>query len=180
MKAALHRSISQPFPIAPPENPLHSIATDEASIQPCATVLDVEFCVQAAARTEEDLRVLIETTSSGQFVPDFSISLSMFDVDRGKQQKITLSDEEEKLYPIQADTIQVGGEPTGQTSTLHFMNAQLVSGKVSISIPAVLISIPLSDQISIDLGSHPAAGQVLPVDKTIQISGMPVHLAGQN
>jgi len=55
------------------------------------------------------------------------------------------------------------------------MNAQLVSGKVSISIPAVLISIPLSDQISIDLGSHPAAGQVLPVDKTIQISGMPVH-----
>jgi hypothetical protein len=100
----------------------------------------------------------------------------MFDVP-GETQNLTLSDADGKVYPVDAKFIQVLGEPTGRMSTLSFTGAQDVKGQLSLNIPAVLVTIPLSDQIIIDLGDKPEAGQTLAVDQTIDVGGYPVHFS---
>jgi hypothetical protein len=142
----------------------------------CSEAMEIKFCVQAAARTESEMQVLVEAIPGGQYTPGSSFSLSMFDVP-GETQQLTLSDADGNVYPVDENFIQVQGEPTGRMSTLRFPGAQDLKGRLSLNIPAVLVSIPLSDEITIDLGDKPEAGQTLAIDQTIDVAGFPVHFS---
>jgi len=142
----------------------------------CAEAMDIQFCVQAATRTETDMQVLIEAVSSGQFTSGSNYNLSMFDVP-GEMENLTLSDAEGNVYPINDYFIPAQGEPVGRMSTLSFPGAQELKGRLSLNISTILVSIPLSEELTIDLGDNPAAGQTLPLDQTIDVGGFPVHFS---
>ncbi|RPI87287.1 MAG: hypothetical protein EHM41_05515 [Chloroflexi bacterium] len=139
----------------------------------CNEALDIEFCVKAAVRAEGEMQVLIEAAPRGEYTPGSSFSLSMFDAP-GETQNLTLSDAEGHAIPVNATLIQVQGEPA-YISTLHFPGAQDLQGLLSLNIPAVLVSIPISGEITIDLGNDPTPGQSLEIDQTIDVAGNPVH-----
>ncbi len=147
----------------------------------CSEVMEIEFCVQAAARAEGEMQVLIEAVLGGEYTPGSSFSPSMFDVPGfgvpGEAENITLSDGNDNLYPINSEYIQVQGDPLGLISTLSFPDAQELQGRLSLNIPAVLVSVPLSEEITIDLGEKPEAGQTLVIDQTIDVGGFPVHFS---
>lgn len=140
----------------------------------CSEALGVQFCIQAAMRTDSGMQILIESISQGKVTPGSSFSLSDFDVP-GEMQYLTLADEDGNIYPVDEDFIQVQRDTTRILSTLNFPGAQNVQGRLTLSVPAVLVSIPLSDEIIIDLGDKPQAGQTLLINQTIDIFGHPVH-----
>ncbi len=165
-------------PSATPEVSETTPAGQSATAQPalCSQVMDIQFCLQAAVRTENQLQVLLEATPGGQFVPGSSYSPSLFDVPE-ELPNLTLTDEDGSLYPVDPKYIQVGGEPSGRTSTLLFPGAQSLTGRLTLNIPAVLVSLPLADQIRVDLGPNPQPGQTLVINQTIDVGGMPVHFS---
>jgi hypothetical protein len=145
-----------------------------AVLPPCAEVMEIQFCVQAAVRTENEMQVLVRAEPNGPYTPGSSYSLSMFDVP-GEIEGLTLIGASGSIYPIDASYIQTQCEPAYLLSTLRFPGAQELEGPLSLSIPALLVSTPLSAEISIDLGDNPQPGQVIDVHQTVDISGMPVH-----
>lgn len=149
-------------------------ANDAANL--CSTAMDIQFCIQAATRTETGMQVLIEAVANGKFTPGGTFSLSMFDVP-GETQNLTLSDADGNVYPVDANFILPQGEPAGRMSALSFPGTQDLTGRLSLTVPAVLVSIPLSDGISLDLGDKPSSGQTLKVDQTIDVAGYAVHFS---
>jgi len=142
----------------------------------CSQALGVQFCIQAAVDTVDGLQVLLESTSGGQYTTGSGFSPSMFDFP-GKKSAITLTTSDGHVYPVEPNSIQVGGEPSGSQSTLFFPGVQDLQGNFSLQISAVMLSVPLTDKISVNLGDHPTAGQALTIDKTIDVAGMPVHFS---
>lgn len=142
----------------------------------CSQALGVQFCIQAAVRTADGLQVLLEATSSEQYAAGSGFSPSMFDFP-DKNGAITLTTSDGHVYPLEPNSIQVGGEPSGSQSTLLFPDVQDLQGNFKLQIPAVMLSIPLSDEISVDLGGHPIAGQTLTIDQTVDVAGTPVHFS---
>lgn len=143
---------------------------------PCAEAMQIRFCVLAAAQAEDELQVLVEAVPNGQYTPGSTFSLSMFDVP-GETAQLYLSVASGQEYPVDANRIQVDGDPTGRLSTLHFPSTQALQGPLSLNIPALLVSIPLSAEIEIDLGENPQPGQTLALDTTVDVAGLPVHFS---
>lgn len=141
---------------------------------PCAVAMDIEFCVRAAVRAEGELQVFLEAISENSTIPGSDYSLSMFDVP-GEMSQLILKDSGGTVYQVNENFIQPGGDPTGRTTTLHFPAAGHVAGQLRLQIPTVLVSVPLSEEMSIDLGSQPEPGQKIDIDDTIDVAGMPVH-----
>lgn len=142
----------------------------------CSQAFGVQFCIQAAVDTVDGLQVLLNATSGDQYIAGSGFSPSMFDLP-GKNGAMTLTTSDGHVYSVDPNSIQVGGEPSGSQSTLLFPGARNLQGNLSLQISAVMLSIPLSDEISVDLGSHPTPGQMLAVDKTVDVAGMPVHFS---
>ncbi len=166
-----------PAPTLPAEeNATNTPAVPPATPAHCAETLQIQFCIQAAVRAEAEMQVLVEAVPNGQYTPGSSFSLSMFDVP-GEIGQLYLSDASGQNYPVDVNFIQAGGDPVGRTSTLHFPGAQDVQGTLSLHIPALLVSIPLSDAISIDLGENPQPGQVLALDQFVNAGGLFVHFS---
>ncbi len=140
----------------------------------CSKALDVQFCIQAAARTEDGLQVLLEATSGGQYKPGSSFSPSMF-FSSPQIQPMTLEDSLGNRYPVDPGYLSVDIQPSGTLSTLHFPGVPDVQSLLSLQIPAVMLSVSLTDMVSLDLGDHPTASQVLAIDQTIDVAGVPVH-----
>ena len=142
----------------------------------CSQALGVQFCIQAAVRTTDGLQVLLEATPSERYAASNGFSPSMFDLP-GENDTITLITNDGHVYPVEPNSIQVGGEPSGSQSTLFFPGVKDLQGNFSLQISAVMLSVPLTDKISVNLGDHPTAGQALTIDKTIDVAGMPVHFS---
>ena len=141
----------------------------------CAEVQHIRFCVEAAARTETEMQILVGAVSSGETSPGMDYD-SMFAVP-GEEAQFTLTDEAGHSFSMDPNTIQVTQEQEKTTSTLHFPGAQDLTGRLQLNIPAVLLSVPLSDEIRVDLGENPQPGKILPMDKTVLVQGMPVHFS---
>jgi hypothetical protein len=120
--------------------------------------------------------VLLEATNSERYAAGSGFSPSMFDFP-GKNSAISLMTNDGHVYPVEPNSIQVSGEPSGSQSTLLFPGVQDLQGNFRLQISAVMLSIPLSDQISVNLGDHPIAGQALTIDQTVDVAGMPVHFS---
>ena len=142
----------------------------------CSQALGVQFCIQAAVRTTDGLQVLLEATPGEQYAPGSGFSPSMFDLP-GKNGAINLMTNDGQVYPVEPNSIQVGGEPSGSQSTLLFPGVQDLHGDMRLQISAVMLFVPLIDKISIDLGNHPTAGQTLTIDQTVDVAGNPVHFS---
>ncbi len=142
----------------------------------CSQAFGVQFCIQAAVRTTDGLQVLLEATPNEQYATGSGFSPSMFDLP-GKNDAISLMTNDGHVYPFEPNSIQVGGEPSGSQSTLLFPGVQDLHGDISLQIPAVMLFVPLTDKISINLGDHPTAGQALTIDQTVDVAGNPVHFS---
>ncbi len=140
----------------------------------CSQALDVKFCIQASVRAGDGLQVLLEATPGGQYSPGSNYSPSMFDIP-GQSEAISLMSSGSQVYPIDPHFIQVGGEPSGSLSTLLFPGAKDLQGPLSLQFPAVMLSMPLSAQVSIDLGDHPITVPAPSIDQTVDVAGIPVH-----
>ena len=166
--------ILQPTAATTPEANSAPAAAPETS--PCAEALHIRFCVEAAARTETEMQVLVSTISDGGVTPGMDAYDSMFAVP-GEEAQFTLEDETGNSFPMDSSYIEVNQEQKKITSTLHFHGAQDLTGRLQLNIPAVLLSVPLSDEIRVDLGENPQPGQTIPMDKTVLVQGMPVHFS---
>lgn len=142
----------------------------------CSKAMDIQFCIQAANRTDSGMQVLVEADANGKFISGSTFSLSIFDVP-GETQNLTLSDANGNVYPVDAKLIEAQGEPTARMSTLSFPGAQDIQGRLTLNVPTVLVSLPISNVITIDLGDKPSPGQTLMVDQTIDVAGYPVHFS---
>ena len=142
----------------------------------CSQAMEISFCVQAAARTPDNMEVLLEAIPSGRFTTGSMISPSMFDIP-DEATNLTLSDINGNHFTANPNLIQVGGEPSGGLTTLHFPGAQELKGRINLNIPALLVTIQLSEEVSVDLGENPEAGQEFLIDQTIDVAGFPVHFS---
>ena len=143
---------------------------------PCAETHGITFCVQAAAREWEDLHVLVETSASGDYRPDTSMS-SMFHVFTEADSHV-LSDAAGQEFLVSPGSIHSQEEPERTVTTLTFPGAAGVTGPLQLTIPAVLVSLPLDDMtLVVDLGDDPQPGQVIPLDQTIEVAGQTVHFS---
>ncbi len=140
----------------------------------CSQALDVQFCIQAAVRTTDGLQVLLEATPSERYSLGSGFSPSMFDLP-DQESAISIMTNDGHVYPVDPNRFQVGGEPSGSESTLFFPGLHDLQGNLKIQISAVMLSIPLSDRIIVNLGDHPNAGQMLTIDQTVDVAGIPVH-----
>jgi hypothetical protein len=163
-------NVTAPYPTtAPDEDPVEIAVT-----APCFNTLEIAFCVQAAARTTDELQVLVEAAPGGAYTPGSPFSLSPFE-SSGETAGITLSDASGANYPLDPDYIRMDGDAARLASTLRFPGAQALTGQLTLQIPAVLASIPLEDELVIDLGSNPQPGQTWDIDQTVDVAGLPLH-----
>lgn len=136
----------------------------------CASVLQVNFCVKAAVQSGKELQVLLQTESRGTATPGSGYSPSMFDVP-GQSANIVLQDQQGRKFSANENFIEAGKDQT----TLHFPTAGDVEGPSTLQVPAVLVSVPLSASLTVDLGNHPQTGDKIMLDQTITVSGMSLH-----
>lgn len=164
-----------PASIAPVGNEaLAEISTPASGL--CSQALGVQFCIQEAIRTADGLQVLLEATPNEQYAAGSGFGPSMFDVP-AKNGAITLTTGDGHVYRVEPHSTRVSGDPSVSRSTLLFPGAQNLQGISTLQIPAVMLSVPLSDRISVNLGDHPRAGQVFAIDHTVDVAGMPVHFS---
>lgn len=148
----------------------------DAEGSPCAETHGITFCVQAAAREGEDLHVLVESSASGDYRPDTSTP-SMFHVFKEADSQL-LSDATGREFLVSPGSIHSQDGPEQTITTLTFPGAAGVTGPLQLTIPAVLVSLPLDDvTLAVDLGDDPRPGQVIPLDQTIEVAGQTVHFS---
>lgn len=153
-----------------------SVETPASSVAPsaCADVLEISVCVQAAARSADAMQVLVETIPNGQYRLGSPFSLSPFE-NSGETEGIALIDEAGNSYPIDAGYIRMQGDEADLVSTFSFPGARELSGRLTLQIPALLASLPLEDDLVIDLGADPQPGEEWAIDQTVDVAGMPLH-----
>lgn len=163
-------NVTAPYPTtAPDESPVEIAVT-----APCFNTLAIEFCVRAAARSADELQVLVEAVPGGAYTPGSPFSLSPFE-NTGETAGITLGDAGGASFPVDPDYIRMDGDAARLASTLRFPGAQALTGQLTLQIPAVLASLPLEDELIVDLGSDPQPGQAWEIDQTVDVAGLPLH-----
>lgn len=148
----------------------------EPALDSCAEVFEITFCVRAAAREGNDLQVLVESVANGDFNAGSSFSPSMFAV-LGEEDKVIVSDAGGAAFPFAGELILSQSEDNQWATTLTFPGAGGLTGPLQVTLPAVLISLPLEEALVVDLGDDPQPGQVIPLDQTVVVDGFTAHFS---
>lgn len=162
-------------------NVITPVSDDEAtpmeaiSGEPCAETHGITFCIQAVAREGEDLLVLIESTATGPYSAG-DRNFSMFTV-LGEIENLILSDNTGQRFGVAEEREFSQGDQTKMITTLTFPGAADVTGPLQLSLPAVLVSLPIEEELIVDLGEDPQNGQVIPLDRTLTVDGYSVHFS---
>lgn len=149
--------------------------TEVVSGESCAETHGIKFCVQAVAREGEDLLVLIESSVAGPYMAGDG-NFSMFVV-LGEIENLSLSDSTGQRFSVVAERVYSEGDQTKMTTVLTFSGAAGLTGPLQISLPAVLVSLPIKEELVVDLGEAPQNGQTIPLDQTLTIDGYSVHFS---
>ncbi|MDD5466194.1 MAG: hypothetical protein PHS96_00150 [Anaerolineales bacterium] len=124
----------------------------------CIEQNGVELCVLAATTSPEGVSVLVEAQSANpEMTPgDWFQGL----VWGTETEPVVLRDERGNTFPL-----------TGQQAgTLTFPPLDIGEQKVTLTIPAVLATVDIPDQIiRVDLGENPQPDQVIPLEADIQV-----------
>jgi hypothetical protein len=150
-----------------------AMPTEAVSGEPCAETHGITFCIKAVAREGEDLLVLIESTATGPYSAG-DRNFSMFTV-LGEVENLILSDNTGQRFGVAEEREFSQGDQTKMITTLTFPGAADLTGPLQLSLPAVLVSLPIQEELVVDLGEDPQNGQVIPLDRTLTIEGYSVH-----
>ena len=149
--------------------------TEAVSGETCAETHGITFCIQAVAREGEDLLVLIESTAAGPYLAG-DRNFSMFTV-LGEIENLILSDNTGQRFGVAEERFLSQEDQTKMITTLTFPGAAHLTGPLHLSLPAVLVSQPIEEELFVDLGEDPQNGQVIPLDWTLTIDGYSVHFS---
>ena len=159
----------------PPSGEEEVTSTAIPQMEPCAETFGVTFCVQAVAREGEDMHVLVESTKNGPYSAGDS-NFPMFIV-LDEVVNVALSDDTGQSFGVASDKAYSQGEQEKMVTTLTFPGAAGLTGPLQVTFPAVLVSLPIEEELVIDLGDDPQPGQVIPLDQTLEIEGYVVHFS---
>ena len=149
--------------------------TEAVSGESCAETHGITFCIQAVAREGEDLLVLIESTAAGPYSAN-DRNFSMFTV-LGEIENLILFDNAGQRFGVAEEREFSQGDQTKMITTLTFPGAADLTGPLQLSLPAVLVSRPIEEELIVDLGEDPQNGQVIPLDRTLTVDGYSVHFS---
>ncbi len=152
-----------------------TLLTEAVSGEPCAETNGIKFCVQAVAREGEDLLVLMESSASGSYFAGDG-TFSMFTV-LDEVFGVTVSDDTGQVFQVASDTAYSQGNQEKLVTTLTFPGAAGLQGPLQITFPAVLVSLPIEEELVVDLGGNPQPGQIIPLDQILEIDGLTVHFS---
>lgn len=139
---------------------------------PCIEAYGVPLCVKAAAWEGDDLQVLLETEVNTASNYDFSL----FQVPDAMQGWV-VSDDSGTTFPIATEYFRTQTEGDRLIATLTFPGARGLAGPLQLTLPSVLVSLPIQDTFEVDLGDDPQPGQVIPLDQTVVVDDLTVHFS---
>jgi WD40 repeat protein len=133
----------------------------------CVEKYGLRLCLQAATGGAESTSVLLEAQATNPaLIPSSDMGLVM----QSKTDPVTLRDEKGNIYSMDNRRPAFGG-------TLTFP-ALAGTHTLTLTIPAVYASTVISQQdISVDVGTDPQPGDVIPLDANIQVLGATVHFS---
>ena len=141
------------------QNP-SSILSEQPS-NPCIEKLPIKLCLLAATTNHEDTSLLLKVD---YLDPIFKRSQSGLTW-QNEAQPIQLTTEEGENYQSKSE----------QNDTLFFPPLREAQ-KVTLSIPALLADVDIPDQIiSVNLGEHPQANDVIPLNAQVQVLDSTIH-----
>jgi hypothetical protein len=62
-------------------------------------------------------------------------------------------------------------------ATLTFPGAGGLTGPLQLTIPSILVSLPIQEELVVDLGGDPQHGQIIPLDQTVVADDSAVHFS---
>jgi hypothetical protein len=141
-----------------------STQTNANSSEICDEQRDLKFCLLAATSTGENTSVLVEAQSANPKITPGDLYQGL--VWSTATDPVTLRDEQGVVYPM-----------TGQQGdTLTFPVIAVGEQKVTLTIPAVLATVAIPQQIiRVDMGENPQPDQVISLNADIQVLGTTVH-----
>lgn len=165
---------SQALPAVLPQGATVPAATgaSDATLQPCGTAAAVTVCVQAVTRSADALEVLLEAQSTGVLLPGGFLGRELVVLAQTR-----LVDGQGNVYPAQ-DWLQVfpyTEERLG--AALRFTGAQNAVGPLRLELAGIYAHSALSRELVVDLGTDPQPGQVIPLDLSVDVAGVPVHFS---
>lgn len=145
-------------------------------LTPCVLASEINVCVQATARTQDGLDILLAGQSSGALLPGGDNGMNLVDpVMKGLP--VQLTDAQGKVYALSEylPTTDMGEGRIG--TTLRFQGAQGATGPFQLVLPAWYARVLLDETIVVDIGEAPSVGQVIPLDATVNVAGVVVHFS---
>jgi len=134
----------------------------------CVEKHGIKLCLQAATTGSEATSVLIDATATNPALGTSAWLQGL--VWQSRTEPVTLRDEQGNIYPLDIRRPPLDGTlffpPLGGTHTL------------TLTIPALYATVDISDQmITVDMGTDPQPGTIIPLDANIQVLGATVHFS---
>jgi len=151
-----------------------AVGAQSPALQPCIEKEGLQFCVEAASHTPENLALLLSARRlEGRLQPgnDFRFLLDV----AFRDQVLHLLDEQGRRYEaVEPPTFET--LPDGRiAATLKFPPLPPASRRLTLVAPAFYAHTPLEQTLVVDLGPNPAPGKPPQVDQTVYVLGKPLH-----
>jgi WD40 repeat protein len=134
----------------------------------CVEKHGIRLCLRAATTGSENTSVLMDATPTNPVLSSSSWLQGL--VWTSRSEPVTLRDEQGNIYPLDIRRPPLDGTlffpPLGGTHTL------------TLTIPALYATVDISDQvITVDMGTDPQPGTIIPLDANIHVLGATVHFS---
>lgn len=155
------------------------LPTPSTDNTPCLLRSGVQFCIKGVSTDDKGTHILLESQVLKQgvrllprpYLPPEDEEKPFFLAD---DQGRTFQMQEEADAPLPFEALG-DGETGRSVQLLHFASLPSDAKSVTLHIPAIVVQIPVTGTVKVDIGSRPQAGDAFQVDGPIEISEQVVH-----
>lgn len=142
----------------------------------CVDAAYVGLRLKAAVRTETGLQLLLEETDKSGYRRGSLMWHNAVDP-QFPETGPWLVDAAGQTYPIDPWRAPQAGALEPNQQILAFSGVPQEAGLLRLVVPDVTVSVDVDEEIVVNVGEHPQAGQVIPLDATVMVEGAQVHFS---